>query len=65
MPPMLLRVVFTDLPSKCNQSKGAGLFGLKRIGRRPELEERGIDPDGEEGGNEDPWAFAEETVGEV
>jgi hypothetical protein len=41
---MLLKVVFTDLPSKCSQSKGAGLCGLNKlgVGREPEVEGRGV-----------------------
>lgn len=28
---ILLRVVLTDLPSKCSQSNGAGLLGFRKI----------------------------------
>lgn len=42
---MLLRVVFTDRPSKCSQSNGAGLLGLTRKGvrRGPDWDGRGVD----------------------
>ena len=55
---MLLSVVFTDRPSKCSQSKGAGLLGLNKIGviggRGPDCEVRGVEVGGANV-DDDPW----------
>jgi len=39
---ILLNVVLTDLPSKCSQSNGAGLFGLSKLDRLLFWESRGL-----------------------
>jgi len=55
MPVILLNVVLTDLPSKCSQSKGAGLLGLKSegdsAGLGPDCDGRGVPDAG--GGTKD------------
>jgi hypothetical protein len=56
---ILFNVVFTVLPSKCSQSKGAGLLGLNSIGEaggRDPVDGRGFD--GEASEVEDAsWGF--------
>jgi len=39
---ILFNVVLTDRPSKCNQSNGAGLFGLSKFSRLWFWESRGL-----------------------